>query len=102
MTSNDGVMAPSLQTHSAESSAPVSRGERGLTPKALVIAMLLIPLNVFWIIQLEVVRYTHPTLIHPLLALILVAGTVDLVGRCEVKQDLRCLKQKGGGLSAQA
>ena len=28
--------------------------------------MLLIPLNVFWIIELEVVRYTHPTLIHPL------------------------------------
>ena len=55
-----------LQTHSAESSSPVFRGERGLTPKAFIIAMLLIPLNVFWIIQLEVVRYTHPTLIHPL------------------------------------
>ena len=41
-------------------------GERGLTLKAFLIAMLLIPLNVFWIIELEVVRYTHPTLIHPL------------------------------------
>ncbi len=40
--------------------------EPGLTPKALLIAIVLIPVNVYWIIQLEVVRYTHPTLIHPL------------------------------------
>ena len=66
MTGDHGVMAPSLQTHSQARAAPVFRGEPGLTPKAFVIAMLLIPLNVFWIIQLEVVRYTHPTLIHPL------------------------------------
>ena len=44
----------------------IRKGERGLTPKAFLIALLLIPLNVFWIIELEVVRYTHPTLIHPL------------------------------------
>ena len=55
MTDNTGDVERSL-----------SRGERGLTPKAFLIAMLLIPLNVFWIIELEVVRYTHPTLIHPL------------------------------------
>ena len=40
----------------------IRKGERGLTPKALVIALLLIPLNVFWIIQLEVVRPAVPYL----------------------------------------
>ena len=40
--------------------------QNGLTVKSLLIGLLLIPANVFWIIQLEVVRYTHPTLIHPL------------------------------------
>ena len=50
----------------------IRNGERGLTPKALVIAMLLIPINVFWIIELEVVRYTHPTLIHPLFNVIFI------------------------------
>ena len=40
--------------------------QRGFTPKVVIAALILIPLNVFWIIQLEVVRYTHPTLIHPL------------------------------------
>ncbi len=43
-----------------------TQNESGLTPKALFIALLLMPVNVYWIIQLEVVRYTHPTLIHPL------------------------------------
>ena len=60
MRSNTG------QAEGISQSRPDFRGERGLTPKAFVIAMLLIPLNVFWIIELEVVRYTHPTLIHPL------------------------------------
>jgi len=40
--------------------------EKGVTIKAVAIALILIPINVYWIIQLEVVRYTHPTLIHPL------------------------------------
>ncbi len=42
------------------------RTEKGVTPKAIAIALILIPINAYWIIQLEVVRYTHPTLIHPL------------------------------------
>lgn len=40
--------------------------DEGVTLKAAAIGLILIPINSFWIIQLEVVRYTHPTLIHPL------------------------------------
>ena len=43
-----------------------SSSENGLTVKSFLIVLCLIPINVFWLIQLEVVRYTHPTLIHPL------------------------------------
>jgi len=40
--------------------------QRSVTLRSILIATLLIPLNIYWIIQLEVIRYTHPTLIHPL------------------------------------
>jgi hypothetical protein len=40
--------------------------ERGLTLKSFLIALLLIPINIYWIIQLEILRYTFPTLLHPL------------------------------------
>jgi len=43
-----------------------ARYQPSVTLKSIAIATLHIPLNVYWIIQLEVVRYTHPTLIHPL------------------------------------
>ena len=37
-------------------------GARGVTPRALLIACLLLPLNAYWVIQMEVVRYQgHPT-----------------------------------------
>lgn len=39
---------------------------RGITLRSLLIALILIPVNCFWIIQLEIVRYTHPTLVAPL------------------------------------
>ena len=38
---------------------------RGAGYRAICLGVLLIPLNVYWIAQLEVVRYTHPTLIVP-------------------------------------
>lgn len=44
----------------------IASNERGVTFRAILIALLIAPLNIYWIIQLEVVRYTHPTLIHPL------------------------------------
>ena len=39
---------------------------QGITLKSLLIALILIPINCFWIIQLEIVRYTHPTMVVPL------------------------------------
>ena len=38
----------------------------GLTLKSFLITLLLTPINVLWIIELEVVRHTCPTIIHPL------------------------------------
>ncbi len=52
----------------------------GLTLKSFLIALLLIPINVYWIIQLEVVRYTHPTLIHPLSNVIFIIFWLLLIG----------------------
>ena len=40
--------------------------QQSVTRRAILIATLLIPLNIYWIIQIEVVRYTHVTVIHPL------------------------------------
>ena len=40
--------------------------ERSVTFRSMLIATLLTLLNVYWLVQLEVVRYTHPTTIHPL------------------------------------
>lgn len=37
-----------------------------VTTKSLILALILIPANVYWIIQQEVVRYTHPTLMAPI------------------------------------
>jgi hypothetical protein len=44
-----------------------SNGNRqGITLRSLLVTFILIPINCFWIIQLEVVRYTHPTMVVPL------------------------------------
>ena len=40
--------------------------QRGLTLKSFLITLLITPINVLWIIELEVVRHTCPTIIHPL------------------------------------
>ncbi|MBD3184824.1 hypothetical protein GF312_21255 [Candidatus Poribacteria bacterium] len=39
--------------------------QRTIGFRAIILSILLIPINVYWIAQLEVVRYTHPTLIIP-------------------------------------
>ena len=52
----------------------------GLTAKSLLIATFIFPVNVFWIIQLEVVRYTHPTLVHPLSNAIFIIFWLVIVG----------------------
>ena len=40
--------------------------KKGVTLKSILIALILIPANVYWIVQQEVVRYTHPTLMSPI------------------------------------
>ena len=39
--------------------------QSGLTLKSCLIGLLLIPITAYWLIELEVVRYTFPTIIHP-------------------------------------
>ena len=39
--------------------------QRGLTLKSFLITLLITPIHVLWIIELEVVRHTCPTIIHP-------------------------------------
>ena len=46
--------------------------QSGLTLKSFVVALLLTPINVYWIIELEVVRYTFPTWTHPLFNVIFI------------------------------
>ena len=38
----------------------------GITLRALLLSAILIPLNCYWLIELEVVRYTTPTWVVPL------------------------------------
>jgi len=54
--------------------------EKSVTLKSLLITIILIPINCYWIIQLEVVRYTHPTLIHPLSNVIFIIFVVMSIG----------------------
>ena len=59
---------------------PPEKFHNGLTAKSLLIAVFIFPVNVFWIIQLEVVRYTHPTLVHPLSNVIFIVFWLVIVG----------------------
>ena len=55
--------------------------QRGLTLKSFVVALVLTPINVYWIIELEVVRYTFPTWTHPLFNVIFILFWLLLIGR---------------------
>ena len=55
--------------------------QSGLTLKSFVIALVLTPINVYWIIELEVVRYTFPTWTHPLFNVIFILFWLLLIGR---------------------
>ena len=65
--------------------ASITPVPNGLTLKSFLVVALLIPLNIYWIIQLEVVRYTHPTLIHPLSNVIFITFWLLLIGRALAK-----------------
>lgn len=55
--------------------------QSGLTRKSFVIGLVLLLVNVYWLIQLEVVRYTHLTLIHPLSNVIFIVFWMLLIGQ---------------------
>ena len=55
--------------------------QSGLTLKSFVVALLLTPINVYWIIELEVVRYTFPTWTHPLFNVIFILFWLLIIGR---------------------
>ena len=59
--------------------------QKGLTLKSCLIALLLMPITAYWLIELEVVRYTFPTIIHPFSNVIFVIFWLLLIRRILVK-----------------
>ena len=59
---------------------PEATFQNGLTLKSFLITLCLIPINIFWIVQLEVIRYTFPTLVHPLSNVIFILFWLLLIG----------------------
>ena len=62
----------------------VSHHKSVVSLRAIIIGLLLIPLNAYWIWGLEVVRYTHPTLVVPfsnVMFILLIATALSLSSR---------------------
>ena len=59
---------------------PEATFQNGLTLKSFLITLCLIPINIYWIVQLEVVRYTFPTLVHPLSNVVFILFWLLLIG----------------------
>ena len=57
----------------------------GLTLKSLLVTLLLAPINAAWVIQLEVVRHTCPTIIHPFANVIFILFWLILIRYILVK-----------------
>jgi hypothetical protein len=57
--------APAASPSASDAKAPPAAVQRGgVTPRAIAIALLLTPANTYWIMQMELVRYSgHPTTI---------------------------------------
>ena len=56
----------------------------GLTPRVLLLALLLAPVNAYILVEMEVVRYTYPSWIVPLAYELFTI--LSLAGRCMVWQ----------------
>ncbi len=54
--------------------------QSGLTLKSFLIALVLIPINIWWLIELEVVRPNYPTIIHPQSNVIFIVFWLLLIG----------------------
>ena len=59
---------------------PETTFQNGLTLKSFFITLCLIPINIYFVVQLEVVRYTFPTLVHPLSNVIFILFWLILIG----------------------
>jgi len=65
-------------------SKKTSNGELAVSIRAIIIGLFLIPFNAYWIWGLEVVRYTHPTLLVPfsnVMFILLIATALSLLLR---------------------
>jgi hypothetical protein len=60
---------------------PYPTPDRGVSARAVVLGLLLMPAVVYWLIEMEVVRYTHPTLVHPLSNVVFVLACLVAVNR---------------------
>ena len=56
-----------------------TKAPRGLTRRSLFLALVLIPLNCYWIVQVEIVRYSFPTFAVPFYNTICTLFAVTLV-----------------------
>ena len=54
--------------------------QSGLTVKSFLLAVVLIPFNIWWLIELEVVRVGYPTIIHPQANVIFIIFWLLLIG----------------------
>lgn len=86
-------VAPVRPQSSSESSAP-DAPPRSVTFRAVALGLLLLPLNAYWLIMMEVVRYSaHPTTIslffNCIFFLVVLTGINGLVGRVNAKLALR-------------
>src|SRR5438874_2069691 len=80
-----GVIAPAT----AEAARPQAEPDTDLTPRAKAVtwrsclaALLLLPVNAYWVVQMEVVRYSaHPTTISHFFNIIFIILVLTLLNR---------------------
>src|SRR5665213_88024 len=77
------------QTKSSEAASPAPlppQRARAVTPRALLLALILMPANAYWVVMMENIRYSaHPTTIslffNCIFILVLLTGLNGLVAR---------------------
>jgi hypothetical protein len=80
-----GFLKAQSQTEMSASSRP-GRRLSGITWRSILISLLIIPLNAYWVVQMEIIRYTaHPTTIslffNVIFILLLLTGANALYAR---------------------
>src|ERR1044071_4597963 len=60
---------------------PMARA-RAVTPRSILLSLILLPINAYWVVQMEVVRYSaHPTTISLFFNLIFIILVLTLLNR---------------------